>query len=84
MINMISFSYSTMNPPRKISQREDKSPIEEAFARKIVLEEEYIITRGPVYDDTKGVIDKDTSLKWGEVYHMFNNKKIPSTSRILS
>jgi hypothetical protein len=63
MINIFLSVDSTMNPPRKISQSTDKAPVEEASTSKIV-EEEDIDTQGPIYDDTKGVIDKDTSLKW--------------------
>jgi hypothetical protein len=51
----------------------DKDPLEEASTRRY-LEEEDIDTPRPVYDDTKGFIDRETSLKWGEVYHMFNNQ----------
>jgi len=37
------------------------------------MEEEDIDNTKPIYDDTKGFIDMETSLKWGEVYHMFSN-----------
>jgi hypothetical protein len=30
-------------------------------------EEVDINTPGPIFDDTNGFIDRDTSLKWGEV-----------------
>jgi hypothetical protein len=30
-----------------------------------------------VYDDTKCLIDRETTFKWGEIYHMFNNQKFP-------
>jgi hypothetical protein len=37
------------------------------------MEEEDIDNTIPIYGDTKGFIDMETSLKWGEVYHMFSN-----------
>jgi hypothetical protein len=32
---------------------------------------------GPIYDDTKGFIDKGTLVRWGEVFHMFKNQSFP-------
>jgi hypothetical protein len=30
--------------------------------------EEEVDLPGPIHDDTKGIIDKETSIKWGKVY----------------
>jgi hypothetical protein len=67
---------STMNPQRKGSQSVGKASVEEASASRI-LEEEDIDTPRPIYDDTKGFIDKETSLKWVEVYLMLNKQTFP-------
>jgi hypothetical protein len=57
-------------------QSVDKAPIKEASASRSIQEED-VDTLGPVYDDTKGVIDKYTSLKWGEFIKCFNNQTFP-------
>jgi hypothetical protein len=72
MMNMSPFAYLTMTPPRKCSQNTKKVPIEEASISKSA-QEEYVVTPGIMYDATKGLINKETSLKWGEAYQMFNN-----------
>jgi hypothetical protein len=55
-----------MTPRRKCSQSSYKAPTKEASTSRSI-EEEDIYTLRPIYDDTKGVIDKDTSLKWGNI-----------------
>jgi hypothetical protein len=50
--------------------------MEEASASGSIQEEEVDLP-GPIYDDTKGIINKETSIKWGEVYQMFNNQSFP-------
>ena len=70
MRNMF-FADSNMSP-RKRSQSVSKDPVEEASASGSFQEEELDLP-GPIYYDTKGIIDRETSIKWGEVYQMFNN-----------
>jgi hypothetical protein len=36
-------------------------------------EEEEVETQGTVYDDTKYLVDREITFKWGDIYHMFNN-----------
>ena len=74
MIN-IYFSYLTMSP-HKCSQSTDKVPVKEAFASRSDPEED-VDTPEPVYNDTKGVIDKETLIKWGEVCQIFSNQTFP-------
>jgi len=54
-----------MSPHRKGSQNPYKAPVEEVPVA-MDEEEEYIDMLGVVYDDTKCLIDKDTTFKWGE------------------
>jgi hypothetical protein len=65
-----------MSPPRKGSQNPEKTPIEEVPMAKDE-EEEDVDTSRVVYDDTKCLIVKETTYKWGEIYQMFNNQTCP-------
>jgi len=38
-------------------------------------------TLGPAYDDTKGIINKETSIKLSEVYQMLNNYTFPHEAK---
>jgi hypothetical protein len=55
--------------------------MEEASASGSHQEEEEDIL-GPIYDDTKGFIDKGTSVKWGEVFQMFKNQFFPKKQKM--
>jgi hypothetical protein len=69
-----------MSPPRKGSRNQEKSPIVELHVPR-EEEEEEIETRGASYDDTKCLIDKETTFKSGEIYQMFNNQIFPQASK---
>jgi hypothetical protein len=57
-----------------VTMKEDywKTRMTEASTRRSQQGEEEGIP-GPIYDDTKGFIEKGTLVKWGEVFHMFKS-----------
>jgi hypothetical protein len=56
-----------------------KSPMTESFGSIIHQGENEEIPR-PIYNDAKRFIEKGTSIKWGEVFHMFKKKSFPRES----
>jgi len=62
---MICFVESSMLL-HKQSQSIGKAPMEDVYVSRSQPEEEEDILE-PIYDDTKGIIDKQNSIKWGEV-----------------
>jgi hypothetical protein len=73
----------TISPPRRGSQNLEKAFVEESLA-SMEEEEEEVDMSGVVYDDTKCFIDLKTVFKWGEIYHIFNNRHISSFTKARS
>jgi hypothetical protein len=69
----ISIAHLDMSPHKKDAS---KSPTMEASTSGSWQEEEPD-TPGAIYDDTIGLIEKVTSLKWGEFFQMVKKQNFP-------